>query len=259
MHPNLHVQVINLEGSVTRLAVAAEQLAAAGVAFERCPAVDGRGKAARDLPGYHPPLDILWNGTRLSGGEVGCYLSHLAAARRFLASGKSYGLVFEDDLYLTEAFAPVLQALLTQLDAEALPGWRLINLGGTVKPNFRRETFSLEPSGRYDLCDCYDFPLLAHALLWSREGAERFLQRGSLILGTIDNWTRTDLAVHGHGYCLAEPIVLQRSEGSIIESQAERQQLWQKGRKSGWWKLRSTWRARWRRYWGMRRRQSNGS
>ncbi|WP_138469458.1 glycosyltransferase family 25 protein [Poseidonocella sp. HB161398] len=260
MHAQLHVQVINLEGSRDRLAAASAHLEAAGLEFERCPAFDGRGKAPRELPGYYPPLDTLWNGTRLSGGEVGCYLSHLDAARRFLESGKSYGLVFEDDMHLTPAFPAVLEALLSELDAGRLPGWRLINLGATVKPNFRRSKWPLATEDGIELCDCFDFPLFMHGLLWSREGAERFLRRGSLILGTVDNWTRTDCAIHGHGYCLSVPIVLQQSTaGSIIETQPERIALWQQGGKSGWWKFRSTWRSRWRRYWGMRRSRQRAS
>ena len=93
--------LINLDGSDDRLAGATALLNGIGLPFERLAAFDGRGIPADRLPDYDPQECRRRFGRHLSGGEVGCYQSHLAAARRFLASDARFGLVLEDDLGVT--------------------------------------------------------------------------------------------------------------------------------------------------------------
>lgn len=246
MHDGLHVQVINLDDSEDRLANILTLLAAAGLDFVRCPAVDGRGQTT--LPGYVPMLAWLWFGKTLSGGEVGCYLSHLRAARAFLDSGLPFGLVLEDDATPEPGFAAALDALLGVLEAGRAPGWRLIHLGSAVQANYRHDLADLGHG--VTLAACTDFPLASHAMLWSREGAASFLDRGRRVMGTVDNWMRTDMAVHGGGLCLVPPQATQGVAPSIIGAQ---EGIYDGKDKRGWFKLRATQRSRWRRWRGARR------
>jgi len=48
----LFIQIINLDGSDRRWDRMQAQLDPTGLPYHRCPACDGRGKAANDLPRY---------------------------------------------------------------------------------------------------------------------------------------------------------------------------------------------------------------
>ena len=82
----MHVAVylINLDGSDDRLREASGQLESAGVTFERVAAFDGRGLRIEEFPDYDAKGARSYMGRPLRGGEIGCYLSHLECACRFL-------------------------------------------------------------------------------------------------------------------------------------------------------------------------------
>ena len=66
-------------------------------------------------------------------GELGCYLSHVAVMRAFLASDAAFALVLEDDVLLQDSLPAVLQGLM------AHPGrWDVVKLSavhrGTPQP-----------------------------------------------------------------------------------------------------------------------------
>lgn len=246
---NVFTQVINLDSSTDRLASFTDQAARAGLPFVRCPAFDGRGRKPEDLSRYTPWRARLWFGRYLTGGEVGCFLSHREAVQRFLDSGMAYGLVLEDDVHLPEDIVETLRDLFAVIEAGRVPGWRLINLGRAAKvPNNSRPLAILEQAqgGSRALCHCLDFPLSTHALLWSRAGAARFLYKSKHITGTVDNWLRSDLAVHGGGYCLAPPFIGAGGVSVITAEPGAGAIRMVGGRKQGWWAFRSTWRGRWR-------------
>jgi glycosyl transferase family 25 len=56
-------------------------------------------------------------------GELGCYLSHVEAMRRFLASDARFALVLEDDVLLKPALPAVLHGL-----AEHAARWDMVKL-----------------------------------------------------------------------------------------------------------------------------------
>ena len=115
--------VINLDRSTERLAAMQQRLARAGLPWQRVPAVDGRGldlarSTAVDVAGYR-----RWHGKDLNPGEVGCYLSHIEAMRRFLAGPWAYALVLEDDA----DFPPDFQLIVEKLVAQAAT-WDIVKL-----------------------------------------------------------------------------------------------------------------------------------
>lgn len=99
----------------------------------RLPAIDGKKVdidrvVAKDAMGalVHTIMTESRTGhEQLTVGAVGCYLSHMAAWETLLASGKPYGLVFEDD---AEVGKHALRRALSSL--EQLPDdWDVLLLG----------------------------------------------------------------------------------------------------------------------------------
>jgi len=117
--------LINLEDATERRARMAAQLAAQGLAFERI-GFDGRRLTPSELRERIAPIfpRLSFDHARLSGAEIGCWLSHLLAWRRLLDSDVAACTVIEDDLLLTVDFGAVAAAL--QADDD---GYDLVYLG----------------------------------------------------------------------------------------------------------------------------------
>ncbi|MDO9091731.1 MAG: glycosyltransferase family 25 protein [Rubrivivax sp.] len=106
--------MINLDRAPDRLARITRQLQRLKLDFQRIAAVDARAltpdqRAALDEPAYrrkHGMTPVL--------GELGCYLSHVEAMHRFLASDAAFALVLEDDVLLHDSLPAVLQGLMAQ-------------------------------------------------------------------------------------------------------------------------------------------------
>lgn len=215
---NLLCQLINLDGSDARLASATAQLEAAKLPFTRVAAVDGRVTAPESFERYDAERTRRWMGRRLSGGEIGCYLSHIACAERFLDSGAEYGLSLEDDLLLKPAFLPVLEETLTWLEAHQ-PDWHMVNLGRAVK---RHGTPVLHLAGT-TLMRAHHFPDTTTAILWSRTGAEAFLAQAGAIFAPVDHALRLWNTAHDLGFAYdVAPITTTGAESDIQNAPRQR-------------------------------------
>lgn len=211
-HP---VYLINLDGSDDRLRSAKRQLDDARIPFERVPAFDGRALRVEEFPEYDAAGAMAYMGRPLRGGEIGCYLSHLDCARRFLESGAPCGLVFEDDMQLNPGFAEGLRIVLDWLDEHR--NWDLVNLGS---PQHKIYTPIIEFSAagrRYDLTRAHYFPMTATALIWSRQGAESFVQTHDRITRGVDNHFRHWLTRSDRGLSVWPPLVTTTGAESVIE------------------------------------------
>ncbi len=199
------VYVINLDGSDARMASAKAQLDAAGIAFERVAAFDGRRLTTKDFPGYDAKGALSYMGRSLRGGEIGCYLSHLDCARRFLESGTDWALVLEDDFCLAPGAHALLEKAVKWLTDAGEP-WRLINVGA-LKRKIYTPLISFEMEGQsYMLSRAHYFPLTTTGLVWSRAGAKCFLDSHSTIFAPVDNYFRHWLTRVGGGLSLYPPI-----------------------------------------------------
>jgi glycosyl transferase family 25 len=121
----LQTWVINLDRAPERLARITEQLQSLGLPFTRLAAVDaGRltapQRAALDEPAYRRK-----HGMTPLPGELGCYLSHVAVMREFLASDAEFALVLEDDVLLNPTLPAALEGL-----AEHPDRWDMVKLSG---------------------------------------------------------------------------------------------------------------------------------
>ncbi|QJF52891.1 glycosyltransferase family 25 protein [Roseobacter ponti] len=188
--------VINLQGSDARLASATGQFAQAGLTFERIEAVDGRGRSPGEFAEYNDAHARRFFGSGMNSGEIGCYLSHVAAARALVDSGAPAGLIFEDDFRALENAWDTVAETADFLLRGDLPGWECVNL--VRPPRLVIRDIATLPSGRV-LRRAYYFPVIATALLWSRAGAQRFLKEASQPVAPVDHMFRRLMSDSGKG------------------------------------------------------------
>lgn len=119
------VLVINLDRAPQRLEKMKLQLDALGLRWERLPAADGQRLNMND-PGLLDPRAFgRRHGKTALTGELGCYVSHVQAFKRLLASDAPYAVVLEDDAVLHADLPEVLAALHRHAD-----GWDMVKLSG---------------------------------------------------------------------------------------------------------------------------------
>lgn len=118
----LATHLVNLDRAPGRRAAMEARLHAAGLAHERVPAVDG-ALLAFPHPDFSEAAYRLLHGRRTLPAEVGCYLSHVACARRFLAGPADLLLVVEDDVSFEPGFLDALDRAALRRDR-----WDLLRL-----------------------------------------------------------------------------------------------------------------------------------
>lgn len=175
------IYVINRRVDQDRLAQFTASAAAFGLAFERIAALDGHDPMAplflyRDLLG-----DTFWGGDTIKPGAFACYLSHVAAWRRLLASEHEMALICEDDAIFTGspdalmAEAETLGEFDVIFANERAVGWRqaaehdegAAPVGDVLAALKARGLSPGEGIAKAPGCDCY---------LVSRAGAEALLE-----------------------------------------------------------------------------------
>lgn len=204
-------QVINLDGSADRLAAISGQLAAASLEFSRFAAVDARARDLAEFPDYDSIGARFVLARPMTGGEVGCYQSHLECARNFLATGCRFGLVLEDDALVTPDSVKRLAECLECLDL--LPSWDIVNLGHAPK----RFYHIVEGGSTAGLCRAYYFPITTTALLWSREGARRFVRDHGRMSVPVDIELRNMVGATGRGLAMRPALFPPSNNVSTID------------------------------------------
>lgn len=217
--------LINLDGSEARLRQAGAQLEAVGIAFQRVPAFDGRGLRIDEFPDYDHARAMAYMGRPLRGGEIGCYLSHLDCARRFLASDAVHGLVLEDDLQLVPGFGEGLAAVLDWLAAHP-SGWDLVHLAPNTHKIFTTLHRFGADGGTHALTRAHYFPMTTTALLWSRPGAQAFVEGHRSIWAPVDNYLRHWQTRADRGLAVWPPLVTTTgAESEIADAGANRRSV----------------------------------
>ncbi|MDR6190018.1 glycosyl transferase family 25 [Agrobacterium pusense] len=136
----LAVFLINMDGATKRLADMTARLDAMGLKAERIPGVNGR-ELNYPIPEFSEISYMLMHGRRTSPPEIGCYLSHVACARKFMEGDADISLILEDDVIFDDDF-------LNAIDEAALNGsdWDLLRL--TTVSNGRKFSFRPLSNGR---------------------------------------------------------------------------------------------------------------
>ncbi len=214
--PVLATYVINLDGSSDRMREFATRMSIVKLPFERVAAYDGRGKPPEHVKAYDAAHAIKYFGRALSGGEVGCYLSHLSCAERFLSSKAEFGLVFEDDVEIRAEDVIILRQVVEWLSGQNTVEWDVVNLGRTP----RILSHSIARFETKDLLRSNYFPTTTHALLWSRRGAKKFLSDHDRIIAPVDHYLRQWCCKSGLGLAFGPPLFLPRDVVSEIDIDA---------------------------------------
>ena len=103
--------VINLERSPERFARISAQLERLRIPFERFAAIEGRDINPDATPYFSRAAYERRHGKQPTPCEIGCYMSHMGALRRFLDSDAEFALILEDDAILDDALPGVLTGL----------------------------------------------------------------------------------------------------------------------------------------------------
>ena len=211
----LPIYLINLDGSDERLRSASAQLDKVGLPFQRVPAFDGRKLTIDQFPDYDARAALHYMGRPLRGGEIGCYLSHLDCARRFLQSGESYGIVLEDDMQLAPGFAEGIAQVVGWLSLH-LEDWDLVNIGADSHKIFTVLHHFSAGGSRHALTAAHYFPMTATGLIWSRPGAQNFVSDHRTIWAGVDNYFRWWQTRAGRGLAVWPPLVRPSGVESVI-------------------------------------------
>ncbi len=172
--------IINLDGAGDRWDAITAAFAPTSFPLVRVPAVDGSALA---LP--HPDFDERRfrnrHGRATNLREVGCYLSHVASMRAFLATSDEHGLICEDDVRPGADFEKVIAHALRHARL-----WDILRLSGLGRgtPLKVRRLF-----GAYDLCVSLGRVKGAGAYIVNRAAAQR------LVKGLLPMWLPFDHAI----------------------------------------------------------------
>ena len=147
----------------------AGQLDALRMPFTRVPAVDGRlvsAEAKLDRRRYRRR-----HGRDVRPGEIGCYLSHLAAMQAFLATDAEHALILEDDATLLPDLPDVLARATSR---ETAASWDVLKLESR-RTGFKLALQQLSPTHSITV-NLYRSTGAA-AYVVSRHAAEVYLQK----------------------------------------------------------------------------------
>jgi len=208
-----HAYIINLDGSDVRMAEMRAELDREGLSFTRVPGVDGRGRAAQSFPEYRARRAVGFLDRELLGGEVGCSLSHVACLEQFLATDEPYALVLEDDSVLAKGFAARVADIVAALKQQPSLDWHVVHLSS---PGLKIAT-PLQRIGQHALYHAHYFPMRTTTILWSRAGAQAFIDLQHGIFAPIDMFFRYWVTRTGKGLAINPALALDRLGPSDIE------------------------------------------
>lgn len=161
--------LINLDRSHDRLETMQHEFDKHQITYQRISAVD-----ARELDKHTFRLRNKYN-RNLVPGEIGCYLSHVKALQTFLASDNLFALIIEDDAVLCNDFKRIIEEYLSAYNQ--LPEknkWDVLKLYNGK----RRHIKIAQVTADYILAACgTSIPITTLAAVWTRKGAEKFLNK----------------------------------------------------------------------------------
>ena len=192
------ILLINLRESKDRLNHSRQELSRFGLSFERIEAIDGRQMSQAELNQFS-----VWDRSAffkpLSPGEVGCYLSHIAATKRIVSEGWPWTLVLEDDFKLSDDFLKEMNRL-SQTDLSA---YDLIKIEGRTRGG--------EVIQRLDenhvIIRHRRPPSCTIAQIWSFAGAKKFLEKSTLLKRPVDVQLKHWWEINLHIVHLDAPLV----------------------------------------------------
>jgi glycosyl transferase family 25 len=138
--------------------------------FEFIDAIDGRQMDIHAQSLYRGKKRRARFGKDLTGGEWGCFQSHLKACQILLDRGLSHALILEDDARLDKDF----HAIIKNMMAQSLP-YDLIRLFGSAKIARKKAKKIVDLGHGRHLLKIPSLHGGAHATLMTARGAQRLL------------------------------------------------------------------------------------
>jgi glycosyl transferase family 25 len=97
--------VINLDRDVARWRDISSALTRLGIPFERIPAIDARKRMTLIRRVIRRKFHFAPAKRPMKAGEIGCYLSHIAALKRIVRKNLPMAIIFEDDAAFDKRFS----------------------------------------------------------------------------------------------------------------------------------------------------------
>lgn len=184
----LGIFIIHVDGARERRAFMQDQMTRAGLhdaVWVR--AIDWRAPDYRPRGGLRIQRDDVlvehnWDGRIYVRGEDAIFQSHLRALETFIASGKAFGVIFEDDAELAPDFPEAIGATLGHA-----ADWDMICLEG-FRPWGGRPAIRVAKAGTYTLVASLNPCAGSAAYLVTRRGAEQLVAHASEVIEPFDNY-----------------------------------------------------------------------
>jgi glycosyl transferase, family 25 len=200
------IYVISLTTEAERRARMRAQFDALGLSFQFLDGVDGRCLTEKAREQAAPARQRrYWS--HLTGGEIGCALSHLAAIRAIAAGPHPFAAVFEDDVALCPEFPQFLADL-----ERAPPPFDVMWLSQSPPKNHRAILPLGRLGGRHIRARVY-LDYTAAAAIYSREAACRLADTIKAIAAPIDHMLWCNHSVLGLRVVEAHPHIIEQDMG----------------------------------------------
>ncbi|MFQ3200427.1 MAG: glycosyl transferase family 25 [Zhongshania sp.] len=170
--------VISLNPSSENVQKLIADLKRQGIEAEIFPAVDGRAgmPALEGGERFLDNLAMVRHGKRLTASELGCYLSHLRAAKKAYDDGYQHVFLMEEDVVIEPLFGDVYRSVL----GKGLDMVRLMSL--RIRKRVELDTLA----GEHRLVRPVRGGLGAQAYVLDRVGMKKFFTYGQNIYEPID-------------------------------------------------------------------------
>lgn len=147
------------------------QLSRLGLPFTFFDAVDGRGMDVQSHPAYDGPRRRRTVGKDLTGGEIGCLLSHRGVLQKIANDKIPCALIFEDDAVLGADFKAIVERL-----QQSPVSFEIVRFLGSPKVAKGRHRKIIPLYKDYWLVRLARTHGGAHAYLVTYKGAEKLLR-----------------------------------------------------------------------------------
>ncbi|MBN8521582.1 MAG: glycosyltransferase family 25 protein [Alphaproteobacteria bacterium] len=175
------VFVISLSGALDRREKIKSRLDAQNIPFIFFDAVDGRSFDVPSLPFYDGTRRRAFFGRDMTGGEIGCLLSHKQIAQKMINEEIPFAVVLEDDAVLQPEFKEVVLSLMVT----SYP-WELVRFLGSNKVSKLRQRTVAHLTPTHRLTRLSTAPGGTHALMLSLSGARKLVKSLSHVAFPVD-------------------------------------------------------------------------
>lgn len=119
---------INLDKDKERRSIMEAALEKNGIPFERLQAVSGSGLSVDELNSVCPDTRLWWRKEPLSAGEIGCFMSHIAALGKVAEGQAPHVCILEDDVNVDDVLGGILKRI------QIKEGVGIVKLEGSTGP-----------------------------------------------------------------------------------------------------------------------------